>query len=429
MEHEKRVSGQAWCLATAVLTALLFVLGHLRGIGLPADAWAYWQGAVNIAEGNGYRYFSGNPIIAWPPLYSIYLAAWTKLLGQTTAVLVAANTLLLLVQAYGWCWLYLLLTKDSRTPAPLMERVQVSLFIAFAIVLFQASAMAQNLTGTFLPFFLGALWLSHRREGRASWPSLAVAIPIGTAMLLSHNSSIVMVSAAACTLFFLGRGKLVDRFAGGALLVGVPLLAWVVCRAWLGQGGSHPFVGGQFSVPMTVYQAGEAIGRVLTAPQIAYPALLVLFYIGFCILRERKRDSLLFAAVFCGVALALLICLFSSVWLNGSIGETRHILFIPLLIVPLMMHFTALSQKRLFAVLIILTLPVSVSRYVKWNFLDKDDLVPLSATISRTTPPGTVQVVDGLLLAGPKAWEEPAGGYSKDGVPLWGPHQQHIGSQ
>lgn len=81
-------------IATLVAAAL-FILLHWQGIGLSGDGWALWQAAVSLGEGHGYRTFSGEPIVSWPPLYSVYLAFWNALLGPTGAGLVVANGVLI----------------------------------------------------------------------------------------------------------------------------------------------------------------------------------------------------------------------------------------------------------------------------------------------------------------------------------------------
>src|SRR5262245_48546051 len=92
-------------LAAGFVTAVLYAINHRAGIGLEPDGWASWQGAVSINDGLGYRYFSGNEIVAWPPLYSFYLAAWISLLGPTGLGLIIANGVLITAQSMVWVWL------------------------------------------------------------------------------------------------------------------------------------------------------------------------------------------------------------------------------------------------------------------------------------------------------------------------------------
>jgi hypothetical protein len=67
---------------TAPLIALVvYVLLHVVGIGMVVDGWAAWEGAASLATGHGYTYLSGEPVRAWAPLYSLYLAAWIFFTG------------------------------------------------------------------------------------------------------------------------------------------------------------------------------------------------------------------------------------------------------------------------------------------------------------------------------------------------------------
>jgi hypothetical protein len=100
MKFPLRMSLWFWPLLAGVLASLIYGLQHRTGIELNADGWAYWQGAQSIADGLGYRYFSGDPIDAWPPLYSLYLSTWIKLCGPEASVLILANIALVFTQAF-----------------------------------------------------------------------------------------------------------------------------------------------------------------------------------------------------------------------------------------------------------------------------------------------------------------------------------------
>src|SRR2546423_285583 len=90
-------------LTASVVALFFFSLLHRKGIGIGPDSWGYWQGAGSLLEGHGYTYFSGNPIFWWPPLYSIYLAAWAAIFGLNGWALILANGVLITLQAWLWC--------------------------------------------------------------------------------------------------------------------------------------------------------------------------------------------------------------------------------------------------------------------------------------------------------------------------------------
>src|ERR1700757_494628 len=89
--------------AVAATTSLLaYVALHWTGTGMIADSWAYWEGAISLASGQGYTYFSGHRIEAWPPLYPAYLALWVVMAGPAGWVLTSATGVLVVLQAALW---------------------------------------------------------------------------------------------------------------------------------------------------------------------------------------------------------------------------------------------------------------------------------------------------------------------------------------
>ena len=112
------------CFVAAVIALSALALLNCRGIDLTPDGWAYWQGAVSLVEGKGYRYFSGNPIVAWPPLYSLYLAAWILVTGPTGLGLVIGNAFLISIQAWLWCYVLLTIWCDTGDEAGCLPRLR-----------------------------------------------------------------------------------------------------------------------------------------------------------------------------------------------------------------------------------------------------------------------------------------------------------------
>lgn len=66
----------------ALLGVILILIQTSRfGAGLTYDSIRYISGARNIADGNGYFSYSGQPIALWPPLYSGILAMFYLAFG------------------------------------------------------------------------------------------------------------------------------------------------------------------------------------------------------------------------------------------------------------------------------------------------------------------------------------------------------------
>src|SRR5258708_39300349 len=89
-------------LAARWLALVVFALLDVVGIGRVVDGGAAWEGAASLATGHGYTYLSGEPVRAWAPLYSLYLAAWIFFTGPVGWSLIAANAVLIAAQAFCW---------------------------------------------------------------------------------------------------------------------------------------------------------------------------------------------------------------------------------------------------------------------------------------------------------------------------------------
>ena len=138
---------------------------------------------------------------------------------------------------------------------------------------------------------------------------------------------------------------------------------------------------------------------------------------------KQRGTNLCFLVAFTGLALALLAVAFSVTWLNGFISEPRHLMIIPLLIIPILVFYLWSSGTIMAttAALLILMAPV-------WRALVQDDraassLVPLNASISPIPGFGQTATINGKMLIGPIRWEEPQVGYSSTGVPEWSASQ------
>jgi hypothetical protein len=105
------------CFVAGAIAITSFVLLTWRGIALTPDGWAYWQGAVSIAEGRGYRLFSGGAITSWPALYSLYLSQWTLVMGPTGRGLIVASAVLVGAQAWLWCHVLQNIWYERKEPS------------------------------------------------------------------------------------------------------------------------------------------------------------------------------------------------------------------------------------------------------------------------------------------------------------------------
>ncbi len=418
-----------WPLLAGGVTWLIYELQQRSGVELNADGWAYWQGAQSIADGLGYRYFSGDPIIAWPPLYSLYLAAWIKLFGSEAAVLTLANGILASLQAVLWTCIYCTLFPGDRERA---GTLRAALYITLTIAAYERSILAHNLFYTILPAFILAIWngMNCREQRRRYFAILSSCL--GIALVESHISGLAYVAAAALLFAVFSEDRLRRRAAEALAILAAPLTAWIVSAAWLGQIGGHPIEGGRFSFAQTLLLISDGIGFFVLPRSARSLGLIVSIVILAAMLirsfEPRPRQTL-FVLAFCFVSLTLLAVAFSITWLNGFVSESRHLLIVPLLVIPILTSHCASSNNLLLKSAALLVFLTPLSRTLSNAPPTSNDLVPANASISVLPGFGKTIDIDGKTLVGPIAWEEPEGGYSSSGAPHWGASQTGAAGQ
>lgn len=409
-----------WPLAGALIALATYAVLQRHGIKLTEDGWAYWQSAISLTEGAGFRYFSGNPIIAWPPLYSLYLAGWSIVLGPHALALIVGNGVLITAQAYLWIMLAFILAGDRNS---WLLNACIAVWLGLFVPLTQMSVLAHNLNLALLSAFLICVWQLVERP-RIERGVFTLTVLLAVTMMLTHNSSIIFLGTAGVVIAWLPTWPMRLRLSAGSALIAAGLLASLGTRLFLGQSGSHPPVGGRYSVPETIIQALQGLGLML-GPALFWPITVSLFVIAFAVVaRNSRRDQDRFVIAFCLFPLLALISLFSVIWLNGTISEHRHLLFIPLLACP----YIILNGHRLGAILLSLAVAFLLSmqtyRAVNWAFvINRTNLIPAVAKLSRVNSQGSVIRIGDQFLVGPIDWEEPTGGYSRNGTPQWNASQ------
>jgi hypothetical protein len=229
------------CAFAAVLALGSFSVLHLRGIGLTPDSWAYWEGAASLVAGRGYTYLSGARIVAWTPFYSLYLAAWSLVVGPTALGLIIANAVLVTVQGSLWCWALLSIWREGAGGVPRAEGVAaVVVYLGLFIPLTEQAVLADVLKYTLLPLLLLASWKARNcldTIGIVRWTTVSVVA--ATSLLLVHNNSIAFVAANSVVLFC-GVGRRLHRTVAAAVAGAVPIAIWIVVRHVLGQDNHTP---------------------------------------------------------------------------------------------------------------------------------------------------------------------------------------------
>jgi len=409
--------------ALAPLIALLaFAALHGKGIGMIQDGWAAWQGAVSIAQGHGYTYFTGNPIVAWPPLYSTWLALGTLLCGPTGLSLVLSNGLLIVLQAWAWMRLVLRLARDTDIRLSLVPQLLLAAFLGLFLAVNQMQVFSHVLVYLFLPLYLGALWSCLDREALRP-VDLMLPVVLGTALVLTHNTAVVFVGMAAIMLALRAHGQpnLFVQLLMIAVPTVLPFVAWDLLRLVLNQTGSH-HVGlgaGKYGPLDYLLQliGGPAALLVSDRAGIAYGAALALWGLAAWLCRNAEARALRFAAQFALGAGILLFALFNVTWVFNTLSSPRYILFVPLLLVPVtFLTALPLAPRTASLVLALLLLPQLywtgqwTARQQRSTFAELDvpgGFAPIDGYLSRDYLTGpTVRTPRGLLMP-PLAGEEP----------------------
>lgn len=342
--------------ALAVVTALAaFAALHWTGTGMINDSWAYWEGAVSLATGHGYTYFSGSRIEAWPPLYSAYLALWVLAAGPQGWVLTVAMGLLIGLQAALWLRLLRIMATDSGLEARPAAWLLAALFVGLFLAAHQRYPFAQNLLYVILPLFLEAT----RRivvRGESRGPHV---VALGLLLPLTHTTGIAFLGAGAALIGLAGL-RSPRRLGLAVLVVVLPAAAWVGMRVLLGQAGSH-CIGwgvGRYGALEYAVQLFTGPGRLIVPDRFGTAiAAVAALWIAALVLSVGKAGitPVRFVAAFCALSAGILYALFNLSWVYVPIGG-RFVLFLPLLLVPVAGLTLAARAPRLGAGLLALLL-------------------------------------------------------------------------
>jgi hypothetical protein len=328
-------------VVATLVAAGLFILLHWQGIGLSGDGWALWQASVSLGGGHGYRTFSGEQIVSWPPLYSAYLSLWNIPFGPTGAGLVAANGVLIVGQAWLWSRLIDRLIADDGLALPPRVAMAVGVFVGTFIAVNQAVVLSHNLVYLLLPIYLWGLWSFSRQQ--RPMRDTATLVTAGTLLLMAHNSCIAFVAAAAVVMA--SRPMSLSKpgqLMLSAMAIGIPVILWAALRHLLGQMGSH-----SLGWDVGRYGAGDYVLQLLSGPgnllvSERYCAGLV-GWIVLCagavlLARASQTLALRFALIFVIAASAMLFVLFNISWIYDDLSRPRFVLFAPLLLLPLIVR-------------------------------------------------------------------------------------------
>lgn len=420
-QRSGRYAAWAWPWAAAVLSAAVFTRQHLIGIKVTPDGWGYWQAAISIAEGHGYRYFSGEPMVTWPPLYPLYLAAWAGVAGPTSVSVAFANGVLIATQAGLWCWCLLAIWRHTQPSPSWSGGASVAAFVALFLPLHQYFVRADLLLYALLAPTVYWSWRTavgapESRVRCAAMCALWAALMVGT-----HHRGVLFAAAAAvmaATPALTRQGARLAATGLAAIVLAPPVATWLALRAWFDQWDSHLTGIGSPRETMLDYlrQFVHSVGDQLSSfapitPRWAVAALLAAMLLVAA--RRLASAPLAFTGGFAFIAAVLTFAVFNLTLLQDDI-DGRFVLFVPLLLVPqLLLVADRLGRAWLLTAATVILVPMTMATAVAIRTADATDpaapgeIVIHTAEISTAYPVGPpVPTPRGRLVA-PDVWQEP----------------------
>lgn len=397
-------------LASIGLALTVFLIVYRNGVALTPDGWGLWQGAYSLLHDGQYRYFSGAPIIGWPPAYSAYLAALMAIFGGSGLTLMIANGLLLTFQAVGWGALYAYVFASRLKQAHFIQLALLTAFLSTFLALSQGNLLSHNLLLSIFPFlYISASKAFFEPDNGLRLQWFVIYAVFSAVFVNAHHTGVPII--AALTLVGLSRrGPTVRQKLLHAIAISLPpAIAWGVVSSafhlWSRRefGGSH----GPFEY---LLQALTGLGSLWGPEAIALPIGIVgvaclVFASRVLEFNRRETQFLTTACVF----FALQLLLFSSTFVGDPLQGRFLWLFIlsvsPLLFIGRLNHLAGIVF-----IFGLGATAMTASRAVKWTvnrMAEPSNIIEKAAYISREPEPGQRLVRGGVILIGPPrySWE------------------------
>jgi hypothetical protein len=253
----------ACVLAAAAALALL-----RRGIVLGPDSWAYWEASVSLRERGTYAYFGGERVVAFPPLFALWLQAVQAVLGVSARALALSQAALAGAAAWQWTRLYLAAAGGERTRA---ADALAAVAVAAPLAVAAQTLLSESLWLVLLPLALRA---AGARVG-AVRSALGLAVT-AAGLLLCRNVTVAFLPAlgAYAVLSAEAEGR-VRRAALQALALAAAVAVWAAVGRALGQAGVHAVGTGHAGVVACLLETAAGLAEALGPARHGVGALLL----------------------------------------------------------------------------------------------------------------------------------------------------------
>jgi len=395
--------GRALVLIAAAITSFLFAALILRhGIRSWSDSWSDWEGSVSLIEHGTYTKLRGDPILEWPPLYSVYLALFQLLFGQTGWTLILSMCVLVALNVGVWGSYIFKVIPTEEKPIPLAALLGSLVFLVIFLPINFTSLLPNGLLLIFVGLILGLL--AAITEDKTPWGGVRKSIPTGVLLALcvfNHNSAIIYITASVIIILFKMPTHLRQRLIAVGLILLISGCAWIsiphgidskVRHVALQTGaapstsarGSHFLFDPKCSVQEYLVQWPEGIGTFfISSSSIAVQAMLGVTILATAIyFLLLKPQTALESRQQIFIAFALLasfghFLIFNIVYLEGQIVD-RWVWYFAVIMVPIF-FYRFRRNWPLIVLLLVLTVGVSGWRLVK---LARNGKVPPLVTSS-----------------------------------------------
>jgi 4-amino-4-deoxy-L-arabinose transferase-like glycosyltransferase len=282
-------------VAAATVTATVILATDRQGPGISPDSALYLSVARNVSEGAGLVGYGDQPLVGFPPGFSIALAAINIVfgVGAVTAARVVNALLFGLVLLVSWLILRRLVGSAAL-------RITAVVLLAVAAVLYRSSTFVLS-EPLFIIVVLGALLALDEAVRRPrSWGWVVAAAVVAAAAFFVRYAGLVLLPLGFVALLAAGRTQLPARQRGlrasaFTLMVGAAATAWI----WRNISVSSEALGkrdpSHASLEETVREAGRALSRLAAPFVFAAPVRggLVLVVAGLLVwsLAQLRREG------------------------------------------------------------------------------------------------------------------------------------------
>jgi len=265
-----------------LLAALGAVLLLRRGIVMGPDSWAYWEASVSLRERGSYAYFGGQRVVAFPPLFAVWLAGVQAVLGVSARTLVLSQAFLAGCAAWQWTQLYRKLAGPARTR---IADALAGLAVAAALAVSAQTLLSESLWLALLPVALRAA------DGEGTRRALGLGLATA-ALLLCRNVTIAFLPALfAYALLRADAAARARRAVVATAALLVPVGAWLLVRRALGQSAAHALGSGSGRLDVFLGQTAAGLAEALGPARLGIGAVLATAAAGVCGAACVRRDA------------------------------------------------------------------------------------------------------------------------------------------